>query len=148
MKNKFHGVTSLILFFIALALAGYVLFTTTQYGWWYVAIVVVGFIAIAGMFCTKCPAAPNNCSHVILGYLTKLFPRREKGSFTSSDYVIAVMIILVILTFPQYWLWKHTYFFIAFWTLLIIAGLEINAYVCRKCANHYCKMCKNKELKS
>lgn len=142
MKNKFHGVFSFVLIFTALGIATYFLIQDTNFGWYYLAYVVIGFTGIAGIFCTKCAAAPNNCSHVFIGYLTKIFPQRKNNEYKLWEYSAVGAILLVMVGVPQYWLWKHLFFFIAFWTLLILAGMEINAFVCKKCLNKKCAMCK------
>jgi len=144
MKNKFHGVFSILLIFITFGLATYILIKQLYLGWLYIPLVFIGFLAIVGVFCTKCAAAPNNCSHVFIGYLTKLFPKRNKTEYKSWEYAVTVITLFIIIGIPQYWLWNNIYFFIAFWGLFAIAVLEINSFACINCQNKKCAMCKSK----
>lgn len=145
--SKFHGVFSLILFFIALAIGIYsIAISNFAYGLSYLAIIVLGFVAIAGIFCSKCTCAPYNCSHVLIGYLTLLFPKRKSSVYSILDYLITIIFVALILAIPQYWLWFNKALFAAFWILLAIAGIEIYLFVCKACGNKLCAMCKNKHI--
>jgi hypothetical protein len=51
--------------------------------------------------------------------------------------------LLLIIFFPQFWLWKIKYLFILFWILLSISGAMILLFVCNKCDNKKCPACRN-----
>ena len=145
LKN-FHGVFSISLFIAAMLLGAY---SISSYcftiGVAYLLAIPIGFFGVAGIFCTKCPCAPDNCSHVIIGYLTIPFQKREAGIYKMKDYVFTAGILVLLVGFPQYWLYRDALLFIAFWALMAIAGIEVALFVCKACGNKYCAMCKNKK---
>lgn len=146
IKNKTHGVLSISVFLIALLIAVYELLNVSLLiGTIYIAVILLGFTCIIYSFCAKC-SCRNNCSHIIIGPITNLLPKRKTGNYSTKDYIYTFISILSILIFPQYWLWKTPLLIIFFWLLIAFASIEINLFVCRKCNNVACKMCKTKKV--
>lgn len=145
--KKFHGVFSLLLFISALILAAYsICIQNFTLGIAYSVAIPTGFLVIAGVFCSRCPCAPNNCSHVLVGYLTIPFKKKE-GNYKLSEYIWTGVVLAVLIGVPQYWLFQEYWMAIVFWGLSLLAGIEINLFVCKQCGNKFCGMCKNKEIK-
>jgi len=145
--NK-HGIISMIIFFAAIVLGIIAIFKESKsMAIGYIIFLLLGFISVIYSYCTKC-AGRFNCGHVIIGKMAQRFPKREQGSYTGWDYLGVIIPLMVILLTPQFFLWKITWMFISFWILTIIAVWEIGKYVCTKCPNSQCKLCKNNCLKN
>lgn len=144
--NKTHGVVSIIFFVISQFLALTALFVKSNLlGLGYSVVFMIAVLGIVYSYCAKCPARLTNCGHVIIGPVTRIFPERPQGPYSKRDYAITVSALAVLILLPQLWLWDQPKFLLSFWGLLIIAGIQINLYVCTKCDNHQCIACKNKK---
>lgn len=144
MKHKKHGIISIVIVFLAFVIGITAIFLERpDLAFLYILIILAGFLIIMYSYCTKCEGR-FNCGHVIIGKIAQWLPVRKNGSYTKLDYIGVILPFLIVLVFPQIWLWKIKWMFFAFWILLIIAVLEINKYVCTKCVNVKCVMCKNK----
>lgn len=146
MKNLPHGIISIILAGIAIFIGFLAVFDANQsIALIFLLTIVIGFIIIAYSYCSKC-ASRDNCAHVIIGKITKLLPGRRQTNYTFWDYAGVIVPFVLILIVPQIYLIKHLWMLISFWVLLVIAGLEVNIFVCTMCSNSKCSMCKNKCL--
>ena len=147
--NRFHGIFSVILAGIALTI-GVVAITRTNIpmGVFDLILILAMFLIIIYSYCCKCPCREDRCGHVIFGKITKMLPRRNQGKYLLTDILSVAGALMIIITFPQFWLFKHRVLFISFWTLLIIAGVEIRFYVCTSCKNNQCTLCKNGGFKN
>ena len=142
MKHTFHGVFSLLLFVVAIAVALIALWQQSSWlGLFYLGTCALSACGILYAYCVKCSVRLDNCSHVFPGKLTRKFPRRKQGPYTVSDVAGTVLFLGLILLFPQYWLLKHAPALILFWALVIAAVAEILVFVCPRCANSQCMMC-------
>jgi hypothetical protein len=145
--TKAHGLISLSLFFISQVLALTVTFVESQWlGLGYALLLVVSSLSIVYAYCAKCPVRLTNCGHVIIGPVTRIFLERKSGSYTRFEYGVVLSALLLLILVPQFWLWQHPRFLISFWIALIIAGLEINRYVCTRCDNVHCIACRKKGM--
>ncbi|NPD46127.1 MULTISPECIES: hypothetical protein [unclassified Lentimicrobium] len=139
-KLKVHGSISMLLFFACIGIADYALFNYSKIlGLIYLMIVIVGFSFIALTYCTKCPIR-ERCNHLILGFVSKL-REYNYNSYTNLDIISTLFAVLVI-AFPQYWMFESFYLFLIFWILMLIAGVEIFFVVCSKCGNKKCALCR------
>ena len=150
MQNRnynIHGYISVTLFFAALftgfySISIYSLLIASIY-------MVVCFAAlsvVAASYCSKCRCR-NNCNHWIIGKLSVLFSKPKDGAYTMSDLFIKTLFPLaLIIAFPQYWLIKSLVLFITYWAVSLVAGIEIYFFVCNKCLNAKCSMCRNKAI--
>ena len=142
-KVKAHGTISISMRFTALLLAMFVLFKYS------ILIAVVYILAIglflylvASVYCSKCQTR-DNCNHLFIGSLSKVISEYKDESYTSRDIIIGAAIpFVIVIALPQFWLFKNLYYFIAYWILFVIAGLEVSLFVCSACANKKCMMCK------
>lgn len=147
MKKSYnlHGIISLFLFLIAFAvgIAAIVPYSILL-GFASLAIDVAALIVISVVYCSKCPCR-DNCNHLIVGKLSVLFSKKRTGEYNTFDLVVGVVIpVLVALSFPQYWLFKNMTLLLIYWGCIAIAGIEIYFFVCSKCNNTKCTMCRNK----
>lgn len=147
MNNKFHGVFSLILLALAIV-AGLV--SLWRHSFWLalVYLLVTGLAAggILYAFCAKCLVRLDNCSHVFPGRLTRHLPRRRQEPYTFGDIGVTMILLAVILLFPQYWLVPDMRSLILFWLPALLAVTEILLFVCRTCENTSCLMCPRKDV--
>jgi hypothetical protein len=141
-ENKLHGLMSLALVDLAVVMGIYcIMADKILYAILYTLFLFIGFSAIIFFFCRKC-SSRNNCSHVFLGPITKIMPQAKRANYSPSDYFIVLIILLLIIGIPQFWLWKFSVLPIAHWILLLVAGFQIKTFVCKKCGNTKCAMCK------
>ena len=147
MKNFPHGIVSLFLTSVAL-LTGIVAISTENliFGTGYVAILIAGFLIVTYSYCTKCPSR-FKCGHVIFGKIAQRIPNRKKANYSNLDYLGVILPLLFIMLIPQLWLWKTTWMFVSFWILMAVSVLEINRFVCLKCSNSKCMLCRNECVK-
>jgi len=139
--NKLHGILSLCLIIVAniIGLAS-ILSVNLDMGLIYLAILLISLAIITYSYCSKCPCRLESCAHVFPGKLTKFFPKRKPGSYTLLDISGVLVPMLVMTIFPQFWLWQNKIYFVLFWTLQIIAFIEIKMFVCKQCKNKYCPL--------
>jgi len=142
MQNKFHGVVSLLLLFLAIFVA---LRSLSNHSLWlallYLVMVGLSSCGILYAYCTKCSARLDNCSHLYPGKLTRLLPQREQGPYAFWDVAGTALLLGLIILFPQYWLIKQAAGLILFWALVIVAVADILVFVCPRCNNKACLMC-------
>lgn len=147
MKHKFHGVFSLLLFVLALAVALTTLWRQSVWlGLLYLAITGFAAYGILFAYCCKCSVRLDNCSHVFPGWFTRLMPQRKQGPYSFGDIAWTVLFLAVMVLFPQYWLLQNLTAMILFWLLAIVALVEILLFVCRKCKNTGCLICPHKVI--
>jgi len=137
--TKFHGVTSLGLVAVAVVIAVVVMFQTSPVlGIVYVGVCVVAPIVVLYAYCAKCPCK-EHCAHVFPGKAAMAFDRKP-GPYTTTEMAVLVLALLLLIGLPQFWLWRYTGWFIAFWALSGIALVQVRAVVCRTCDNVYCPL--------
>ncbi len=139
MSRRFHGLTSLGLVGVALALAAIAMFQASWgLGGLYLVVCVVAPGVILYTYCAKCPCK-GRCAHVLLGWGAGFF-EREPGPYSRVEMAALALALLALLGTPQPWLWRQAGLFAAFWILNAVALLQIRRYVCRACENVYCPL--------
>jgi len=139
MKHNFHGLFSLSLIVIAISISIFTLFNySLMLGSFYLIICFFSSLIILRVFCAKCPSR-KFCGHKIPGLIAaKLFPQISANPFTIGEWFLIISIIFLIISIPQYWLFKSIGLFFTYWSILIGAGIEIKLTVCIKCKNEFC----------
>ncbi len=141
-RKRIHGVTSLILFAIALLVAINAVFAQSiSFGIIYSIYLPIGALLALMGFCPKCPhIADRTCRHVIPGEIVRLFPTSQSGSqYRATDYLILIVPILFIIGLPQIPLFKQgILFFGLFWGIMALVVAEIITFVCSSCRNVKC----------
>lgn len=138
-QSRFHGITSLILMGIAVALGAVSIFRASP--WLALGYGILGAIASFGVvfaYCAKCPAR-ENCAHILPGRAARLF-RRKEAPYAPWEYAAVAAGLAVILIGPQPFLLRDPPFLAAFWALCTLAVIQIRAKVCRACANENCPL--------
>jgi hypothetical protein len=145
MKERIHGFISIMLVISAFAIGLYAVIShSLAYGIIYAAVMAVSPFIIGYAFCSKCPCRIDSCGHVFVGKITKYVPERKQGAYTMIDYIAVFIPIIVLIAFPQIWLWNNKILFGIFWLFFLIAGVEVIFFVCTRCGNKACAMCRNK----
>jgi hypothetical protein len=140
--NKIHGVLSIILFFISIVIGLIAIsFTSITHVIIYAGILPVAFGCVIYFYCGKCTCRSDFCGHIIPGKLTKLFPDRPPGAYSTLDFFITSVAMALITLYPQYWLWKFKLLFLICWILVIVGLVDIFLFVCKECKNEHCPMC-------
>jgi hypothetical protein len=143
MKNKFHGVFSLLLISGAVSIGLVsILINSVAFGIVYMALILVCNLIVLYAYCAKCECREDDCRHIFPGKIASLLPSREPGAYTFFDYAGVAVPMAVLLGFPQYWLLGKKSLFVLFWVLVAFGLIEILLYVCRGCGNKACPMCR------
>ena len=103
-------------------------------------LVCVGSVLYA--YCAKCPCRSEGCGHVVPGMLARKFPPRQTGPYTGADYLATAVSLLLLFGFPQPWLLARPAAFWLFWGVAAVGLIEIVFFVCRRCRNEHCPMCR------
>ena len=142
IQDKFHGVFSLALIDLAFIIAIYsIALQSIAMAGLFTLLIIVGFGIVIYSFCTKC-SSNKDCGHVLLGPIAQKMPKKEIGNYKTKHYLGALVPILILVAIPQYWIWQSLWSGISFWALFAIAGSEVNKFVCTKCNNRACALCK------
>ncbi len=150
MNYKIPGLSSIALMFIAIVLADIRLFTISiTSGVIYTVLIPILFLFVLYCYCRKCPHSANGatkgtCRHVILGKITSsLFGNSKPAKYTIKEILSALIPLLILIAFPQYWLFRDITLFIVFWILMLAAGIIVRTGVCPGCKNVNCGFCPN-----
>ena len=147
MRTKFHGIFSLCLLYVSIAIGLVSIFYESEnLGLIYGAVIVISPLIIVYSYCTKCLCRGESCGHLFPGKLAKILPFKEQKRYTFMDIMCVVMPVAALLAFPQFWLWRHTFILIVFWVLIAMSILEIRYYVSSNCTNELCLICKNTKI--
>ena len=142
-----NGIISLFLILAAIATAlGDVFPKSWVFGLLYVLAVVLCTMSIVYAYCAKCPCRRYACGHAIFGWLAVRFTNRKEGRYTFLDIASTTISIAAILLIPQLWLIESFPALVLFWSLMLLAVLDIVFLVCPGCTNKYCIL--HKENKS
>lgn len=142
-----HGIISLFLILSAIATAlGDVFPKSWVFGLLYVLAVVLCTMNIVYAYCAKCPCRRYACGHAVFGWLATKFTNRKEGRYSFFDIVSTVISMAAVLLIPQLWLFESLPALVLFWSLIVLATLEIVFLVCPDCTNKYCLL--HKENKS
>jgi hypothetical protein len=139
MSYKFHAWISLILIAALFAISIASLITSSIIiiaG--YLLITLAGGMLVAYSFCAKCPIRLTGCRHIIIGPLTRIFPKRKEAPYTAVDIFFTTIAIIAIVGFPQVSLISKMPLFISYWLTAIVLVVEIVLFICRGCGNVYC----------
>ncbi len=143
-RVNIHGYISILIFLIALGIGDYNFFKESVFwGVVYASVVVFGFMSISFTYCTKC-IIRSNCKHFFPGLISQLVKHKNKA-YTKADFIVTIISVVLMIALPQYWLFEKIKYFIVFWILIIIAGVEVIFFVCKTCGNKKCAMCKFKD---
>lgn len=137
--TRVHGVLSIVLVGVAVAVAAVVLFGISPgLGVGYLALGAVGMLGIVYAFCAKCPCKAR-CGHVLPGLVARLFPR-QPGAYTRWEVAVTAVSIFLIVGLPLFWLWQNVAALMIFIVLNAFAVWDIRRFVCRRCDNGYCPL--------
>ncbi len=137
--KRFHGIASMLFLLAAVTMAAIIiLLQSWLFALVYLAIILFSFLTVSFLYCAKCRCRFSGCTHIIVGKLTLLVPKRKPGNYTSIDILGTFMAMGLILFFPQYWLVRYPPLCIIFCGLAGIAFLQIFPGVCTVCENRAC----------
>lgn len=139
MTKRFYGITSIVLVAVSIVIAAIAAFRASwAWGVIYLAICVAALLIIIYAYCAKCPCK-EHCVHVFLGKAATTFDR-QPGPYTAIEIAALVLALALLIGLPQFWLWRYTGLFVAFWVLNAIAVIQIRAVVCPACDNTHCPL--------
>jgi hypothetical protein len=139
VTRQFHGITSLSLVAVATLIAAVVMFRTSWIlGLIYLLLAGAACFTIVYAYCAKCPCQAH-CAHVLPGKAAMAFGKKP-GPYTRAEIGAMVAALVVLLGFPQVWLWRYPVVFAVYWALNLVAFVQIRIVVCRTCANVYCPL--------
>lgn len=139
MNRQTNGMIAFLLLSAAVLTAAYaILQTSVLWTLLYIVGILLSVLVIVYSFCTKCPSRTKDCSHVILGFLSRFFPHRAEGPYTLGDKAGVVVPVVFMIVFPQYWLLSQPAYFVVFAAFCLGAATVIQFFVCKGCRNCYC----------
>jgi hypothetical protein len=141
VNYRAHGLVSILLFYAALSAGMAAIWPHSRVlALCDLGIIVLGTLGIVYSFCAKCPCHAGHCSHILLGKLTRLVPRRRIIPYTRLDIAGLIVSALVLVLFPQPWLRSHAILWAAFWVAAAAAVGDILPAVCPSCRNVRCPL--------
>lgn len=139
VTRRFHGVTSLGFAAVAAVIAAVAMFRASLVlGVVYLVVCAVSSGAIVYAYCAKCPCKAH-CAHVFPGKAAMAFDR-QPGPYTATELTVLVLALLSLLGLPQFWLWRYTGLFVAYWLLNVVALVQARVILCQSCDNVYCPL--------
>lgn len=139
-----HGIVSMTLISIAVVIGMVVMSLQSLYlGLIGLLSFLLFMIPVAALFCSKCDNR-ENCVHWFPGKISKLLSKARKGPYTNIEIASVIATFLILIALPQYWLMDFSWLMVVYWLLMVAAVFEISNFVCTKCINRKCPMCKNK----
>lgn len=109
----------------------------------YAVLLLVLPVIIIYSFCTKCSCKSEGCGHVMPGKIAGLMPDKSGQKYTGCDMAGVIIPFLILVIFPQPWLYTNTLLPIIFWVVLAASLAYIRLYVCIGCENTECPFCKD-----
>lgn len=150
IEKLLPGIISLmlLLFSMVIAVVFMILNIHFLYSIIYIMFIITGFFRILFFYCRKCSHIKSHtCRHWLPGLLVNKWFKKSAYPYTLIDIIVVATALLLIIGFPQIWLWNNYIFLILFWSHIIIALLMISLFVCKNCFNKSCKFCPNKNEK-
>ena len=145
MQKRFWGLVSLGLNAAAVTVGGWAVYSASlEMALIYLFLVLVCANIVLYSFCAKCPDRGEHCVHVFPGMLAVHLPQRKQRAYLGRDLGATIMALLVILAFPQYWLWQQPVLFGLFWLLVIVSQFMNHRRVCCECRNRNCPLCRDR----
>jgi hypothetical protein len=142
-NHRAHGVLFLVLAVGAWLFGAAVVMSRSALGGSInLALIVAAFAAVIYFYCAKCTAR-KVCSHVLPGYLTRFFPKREIGPYSRSDVFVMAAAFIVTTLFPLYWLAGNVPLLLGYCAILVVAVVDLRARVCGDCRNVFCVLKKH-----
>ncbi len=142
-NHRAHGVLFLILAVGAWILGmAAVMGRSARWGIAGFALIVAAFAVVVYFYCAKCTVR-KVCSHVLPGYLTRIFPRREIGPYSRTDVFAMAAAFIVTTLFPLYWLAGNIPLLLVYCVILTVAVVDLRAKVCGDCKNVFCVLKKH-----
>ncbi len=112
----------------------------------YAGVIILSFLAISKVYCSKCPVKSKACIHYIPGKLAMLFKDKKHIPYKWTDWLIFAIIMIILHGFPQFALIKNKALLILFWTATVLYIMGIFTRLCIRCFNRKCTLCRNKKF--
>ena len=143
MRNL-HGIISIVFYFAAFGIGFISILQVSQILSVIYLLVIIAFTLIISLtYCRKC-SVRNNCIHHIFGKISETLSKPNPKEYNFWDFIAVAVPTAAVIIFPQFWLIDNIVFLLFFWLFTVIAGLEVWFFVCNKCLNKKCAMCRNK----
>lgn len=104
----------------------------------YLILSVAATLGLVYCFCSKCPCHRRHCSHVLLGPIARILPKRKICKYHSADYWGLGLTFFAPAVYQAHWLWKNAVLSCLFYSLFIATILLILWKVCPQCRNVNC----------
>jgi hypothetical protein len=129
MFNKIHTYIFVLSLLSYLYVGLYAVFIKSLIaGFSYLVIILLGSLIIAYTCCTKCRFNKTSCRHIIPGILTRFFPKIKQRRFGIHNLFSIYLASMLIILFPQIWLWNTKYLFVIFW-IIVVVNIAENAII-------------------
>jgi hypothetical protein len=104
----------------------------------YALMIAAGLPVIVYLFCGKCACRGEACLMVWPGRLSLRLPPRKTESYTRWDFAGILGTLVLLGTFPVYWLFQTLPLLVVFFVLMLGAHAAVMLSVCPACENCRC----------
>jgi hypothetical protein len=144
-KNKFHGYISIVFFFISIIIGIISIVPYSLHAALLNALTVfIMIFSVSFYYCSKCPTR-ELCNHWLFGKVSKLVSKYKPENYNTFDLLFGTILPLaIVVLMPQFWLLKSPVLLLLYWSFMALAVVDVVFFVCTKCENQKCGMCRNK----
>ena len=142
--RKVHGIISLTMLMVSFIVGLYAVITASlNAGILYAVLLLLLPMIVIYSFCAKCSCKSEGCGHVLPGKIAGFMPDRRGQKYSGRDMAGVIIPFLILVVFPQPWLYANIVLPVIFWIVLAVSLAYIRLYVCIGCENTECPFCKD-----
>lgn len=139
MNYRVYGFITVVMHFIGLGIGLLAILPHSKFhAVCYACLVVATTLGLVYSFCAKCPCHWKQCSHVVLGPLARILPKRKVCPYRPADYWGLGISFFLPAVYQAPWLWRHPVLPYVFYPLFAATIAMILWKVCPQCRNVYC----------
>lgn len=104
-----------------------------------IASMIGGLLVVYCFLCVYCPYPYHFSDCLFMPYqlITGVAKERE-GECGAGDMAGLTIVMMILLVFPQYWLFQHMGMAIAFWAILVFFAVAFPMIYCNRCRHQRC----------
>ncbi len=103
------------------------------------AAMIGGLLVVYRFLCVYCPYPYHFSDCLFIPYQAiKGVAKKREGECDAIDKAGTLLVTLIIVVFPQYWLFMHPWMAITFWVVALAFLLVFPLYYCKRCRHRQC----------
>lgn len=112
------------------------------WGLLYISFIIFGmFILLGYCVCAYCPyihPGYSDCLFPPFGTVVRKLYKFRPGPISTLDKIGSLIMMVGVIAYPQYWLFKNYTILIIFWIFCLPTLMGFVFYECRRCQHHDC----------